>query len=502
MKQRTLLEGIPGKELSILLGVMVAALILDTYCLGCKSLWWDEGYTLAATQQGWSEIANGLVSAGSNPLFLILVRVWGAFGQGEAFIRALSVLPAVATVPAIYLLGRELFGAQTGLLAAGLISINSFVVEFAQEARGYSLALFLITLSSLLLVRAVKYPTRRKWMGYGVVTILALATHIFALGVVVAQLVALAWTRPQTLKKDWVRTVLATLLVLTPILALPVLWFIFARTGLRWIPTAGRADLVIVPLTLAGQTQAFSRLIFLSPSGAVLLVTNAVAAIPLFLLSRDFMTKGRSPALWPHALLVLWFAIPVVGSFVASFIFPMFLDRYLIVVVPAIALLTAVGLLRLPHRVLSGFALAVICAIAVLSLRNYYEDAKEDWRGVAAHVQSHTARDDGLILYTFGGANTFSYYARRDPRPDPEFTYPYSGDTFDGSDIDRLFTLLRTDGIEHERIWFITSHAPLEDSTERMSDEHIELRQLLYSNFRIVDRELFVGIKLELLQRS
>jgi hypothetical protein len=491
---------IPRRDLTILAGLVGVALVLDTYCLGCKSLWWDEGFTLTATQVGWSEIGKGLISSGSNPLFFVLVRGWGALGQGEAFIRVLSVPPAVATIPVIYWLGRELFDRTVGLVAAALITTNSFVVEYAQTARGYSLVLFLTTLSSLFLVRAVKQSTKGRWIAYVVVTVAALATQIFAFGVVIAQLAALALTQPRASKGDWVRRVLVPLLLMTPVLALPAAWFIFVRTGLRWIPPPSMIDLITVPLVLAGQARAYRTLILLGPAGAVLLFTNAVAMIPLVLLGRNFMTKGRSPALWPHAFLVLWFTIPVVGSFLASLVFPIFLDRYLIVVVPAIAILTAVGLSRLPSRWMSITTLTVICGVAVLSLANYYGEKKEDWRGVADYVQSHSGPNDGLIIYRPGGTAAFSYYARRDPRPDPEFAFPNSGDPIDGSDVDSLFASLRNDEIGYERIWLISSHVPLEDNDARRSAEDIELRRLLYSDFEVVDQKRYAGINLELLQ--
>jgi mannosyltransferase len=69
-------------------------------------------------------------------LYYVLLHVWLSLGSTEAFIRGLSVLFSLATVPVLYALGVRVGGRMAGLLAAWLLAINAYHVRYAQEARG------------------------------------------------------------------------------------------------------------------------------------------------------------------------------------------------------------------------------------------------------------------------------------------------------------------------------------------------------------------------------
>jgi hypothetical protein len=269
---------------------------------------------------------------------------------------------------------------------------------------------------------------------------------------------------------------------------------ILVNSGLQWITPPTLEDVFDVPLALAGQAQANRT--FLSRSWLLIVAVNLIAVVPILAFGRDLIRRGRSPELWPLAVIVLWGVIPVLGSFVLSFAFPMFLPRYLIVSVPAIALLTAVGLLRLPSRLLSVGAFATICAVAVAGLGNVLSDRNEDFRGATAYIQEHATPTDGLIVFRAGGASAYAYYAERDPNPDPEFIYPESGDPIDGSDTEALFSSLRRGEVEQERIWLMLSHYFDQEEFE-------ELRRLLTeSGFETVSNKEFWFIDVELLERD
>ena len=82
-------------------------------------------------------------------LYYFLLHGWLLFGGSEFFVRSFSVLFAVASVPAIYLLGRQLFDSRVGLIAAALLAVNAYLVQYSQDARSYSLMVLLGLLSSL-----------------------------------------------------------------------------------------------------------------------------------------------------------------------------------------------------------------------------------------------------------------------------------------------------------------------------------------------------------------
>ena len=65
------------------------------------------------------------------PLYYVLLHLWLKLGDGEAFLRSLSVVFGVASVPLAYLVAKELLGAKAAATAALLLTINEFVVSNA-----------------------------------------------------------------------------------------------------------------------------------------------------------------------------------------------------------------------------------------------------------------------------------------------------------------------------------------------------------------------------------
>jgi uncharacterized membrane protein len=52
------------------------------------------------------------------------------------------------------------------MLAGLLLPLNAFFIRYAQEARSYSLLVFLTTLSSYFFVRGVERPSWKHWASY------------------------------------------------------------------------------------------------------------------------------------------------------------------------------------------------------------------------------------------------------------------------------------------------------------------------------------------------
>jgi hypothetical protein len=60
-------------------------------------------------------------------LYYVLLRGWTGLGSGELAVRSLSVVAGVAAIPAIYLLGKRLFGPKAGRVAALLLSVHVLI---------------------------------------------------------------------------------------------------------------------------------------------------------------------------------------------------------------------------------------------------------------------------------------------------------------------------------------------------------------------------------------
>jgi uncharacterized membrane protein len=127
------------------------------------------------------------------PLHYLLAWVASQFGDPTIWIRVPSLILGTATVPAIYLLGRRIFGSAVGLLAAALLALSPFAIYYSTEARAYATLVFLVTLSTLALLRALDRAGRGWWIVYATSVCAALYTHYTAIFVVGAQALWAFW---------------------------------------------------------------------------------------------------------------------------------------------------------------------------------------------------------------------------------------------------------------------------------------------------------------------
>ena len=133
--------------------VLALGATLRLYDLGAESYWLDEVIMLRA-----AEGDVGSILAGPRPpVYVLLTHFWvQTFGASEASTRLLPALFGCLSLLLTYVLGRELFGRQVGLIAALLMSLSAFQVHYSQELRYYSLFVLCASLSYFLMLRALK----------------------------------------------------------------------------------------------------------------------------------------------------------------------------------------------------------------------------------------------------------------------------------------------------------------------------------------------------------
>ncbi len=85
-------------ELSLLVLIAGLAAVLRFHSLAAKSFWFDEGVSVAIARLDWYNFARILWRREANmSLYYFLLHFWLYFGGSEFFVRALSVLFAVAS---------------------------------------------------------------------------------------------------------------------------------------------------------------------------------------------------------------------------------------------------------------------------------------------------------------------------------------------------------------------------------------------------------------------
>ncbi len=141
----------------------------------------------------------------------------------------------------------------------------------------------------------------------------------------------------------------------------------------------------------------------------------------------SLIDSGRvSHRLEPLAWLALWLLFPVLALFAISLRVPLFTDRYLIWIAPALWILVALGVVALRNysRWIALLALGSVIALNLLATNfQTHTFIKSDFRQAAAMVERQRSPGDVIMLMMPYVRYTYAYYAGNDfPLIEPPYT--------------------------------------------------------------------------------
>lgn len=357
--------------------------------------WVDEGISIGIASHPLGDIPALLRQDGSPPLYYLLLHGWmQVVGTSEAQTHSLSLIFALATIPAALWAGWSLFGRRTGWMLAVLVAVNPFLASYATETRMYSMVVLLGTLCTAAFLHGFVYRRRRFIPAFLILLAVLLYTHnwamFFAFGSGLGLLLCLA------MSDDRRRLFIDGALAFTGVAVLYAPWvptaaYQRAHTGARWatVPTLQSAQAQIAELI--GGTDV-----------VVALGIGAGTALVVLL---------RRPR-HPTALAVLATAILpvtiVLGAWATSRSNSVWAFRYLAVAVPPILLITAVGLARGGQIALAALWLTVFLTLPVGVKGPPYEKSND--RDIAAKVSPSLAPDDLVVTADFGEIPLLAHY--------------------------------------------------------------------------------------------
>jgi mannosyltransferase len=312
--------------------------------------WIDEGLSVGIADRPLTEIPGTLRLDGSPPLYYALLHVWlGITGSStESSTHVLSLLFACLAVPLAFAIGRTLFGARAGWIAAALTALNPFLSQYSQETRMYALVILLGTLTTGAFLAALVFR-RRRWMPVFAIALTAmLYTHNWAIfygaatGLTWLGLLAL---EPRASRRDLLRDGLLAYGGVALLYApwIPTLLFQVAHTGAPWALRPPLTALTTAPAMLLGAVAEMALLLaggagLASVLGGRRLDREARAALALISVS----------------------ALTLTLAWAASQASPAWAVRYMAVAVAPLLMLCALGLARAGRLGLVGLALTAL----------------------------------------------------------------------------------------------------------------------------------------------
>lgn len=476
----------------LLWGVVILGALLRVYALGAKSFWLDEIASVVIARMPGNSFWHWLwTDEGNMALYYVMLRPWLEIHLGEATIRLLSVVPGVASIPVMYLLGRRLFGRGTGLLAAFLLAVSTCAVVYSQEARGYSWLVLGTIVSTYLFVRLIERPSYAMALTYALAAGVTFYFHYFGLLVPLAHAMSvLALPRSQ---RPWRQLCAAGALM--AVFAAPVLWMIHIQPGrhLDWLQRPSLLEIYHLGVFLAAESGKGVGPVLLAAELVLVVIFFRTAIAKRKSLLQNLGSSGDASRLsvnrdfFSYALVLSGLLTPVIFTLLGSFARPLFFHRFLIICLPAWLLAVAVGMREMSQIRWRPPMIVGVSALSLVSTALSYSRVREDWRGVANFLIDNARSQDAVVYY--GGVGNFAAESYRDWLPGGAGNRPKP------VEVGAPGTDWRAKTSGAPRVWLVEYPANISDDTSRAVEAELHSRytQAASKGFRAVTVTEFVA---------
>lgn len=448
----------PRRLLWAVTALVLAAFVLRVANLERRPLHFDEGINVTFGQQSPAQILNLSRSTFDNdpPGHRMALGIWMALAGTSPFsIRIFSVGFSVLVIASLYRLLRNMrLTAIPALVAAVLVTISPYAIDYGQQAKGYAMGAGLAAISWLMWVNLFatgRGTGKSVWWRVAVYvasTALALSTHYYALFLLPMQWLWFAGThldfvrglfRRRTTKQSLVPFVkggIVQVLAMLPIgvwLALMAasLQVSTARSSTKFTP-ASPFDLLgdIFGEMSAGQ---FAMPALQLIGGVVVLALALIGALRLW---RSADKDRRHTVFW-FGLAVL---VPVTGAVVlqqrVTFFFPRFLQYALpnLVVLVAGCALPFAHLARRFATAWLAAPVAVATGVMAAGTATFYAapiDSADDYRPLIEQMRPYIRQGDAALGTYIWMEGLFDSYAPESNNVLTWYYETYSPDTVD-----------------------------------------------------------------------
>ncbi|MFH1339547.1 MAG: glycosyltransferase family 39 protein [Candidatus Omnitrophota bacterium] len=403
-----MIEAIEKRQILAIIFVLIISFTLRLYNLGFHEFWYDEVVTVNYAQNPY-----GNWGSFNAPLYWLFLHFWiKLFGISEFSLRFPSLIFSFFSVILIYLLGKILFDRMVGIFAAIFMGLSPFHLWYAQEARDYSMALFLGLASSYFLYKALRGGQNRSWLFFIFVSIAALYTNYFFIFLFFAQAFYILISRKIKLKIHKLGYFL--LISLGFIFYLPhfLRKFYYLWHGF-WIPVPHYKSLVITLENFMLGYSGFRSLYLIADILAGLLfITTLLIVHRKNKLKENFVFS-----------LFLFFVPIMLIFFFSKALFSIYLDRGLIIFSPYFYIVLSLGIVFM-KRIRKVVILSVLILVLFIADYGYFRDwffmpyehhvgsyIKKPIKGIIKFLEKNVKPEDIIAFTNESAMLPFHFYS-------------------------------------------------------------------------------------------
>ncbi len=479
----------------IIIGFLLLGFGLRLHHIDSFSFWLDEGATTLRASYPISQIlGNGITLqegtyTDTHPAlyYLVIKATSQLWGQSDFAYRYTSALAGLLLIPFLYLLGQKLANKNVGIITLLLGTINPLQIVYAQEARMYTLLIFLATAASYTLWQTLTTKAVWQWLiTYFILMGLAIYTNYTAVFLFAFHTPFILWRWWQL---GWKRPFFTAISL--GIIGLITLPFITPPTPFldpnKTIDRLGDFQKIYNDLIYGfgiGTTLDWG-------ASSVQWVGSALALLLIYACYQMGQQKK-----WRHLLFLLSFLLaPALGFVIVSLSNPLYLSsrqlRHIMVGSPAFILLIAMGIYGLwkrPFRLPATLTLLLLLITPSLALNNLHTNpslAKDNFRNLFHYIDQQAGNNDFILIHSAGNLTLHNHYTQR---PDlPHDALPIHPHPANNKTINQLEAIAS----QHQRIWFVTGK-PTDGR-----DDNNRVSQWLSRNLTEINRHAFHGTSAE-----
>jgi mannosyltransferase len=367
----------------------------------------DEAWTLFSVRLSLAELVQmSQTYEASKAVYYGIAGMWAQMlGSALENLRAFSVVWMVLAAAGVITLGLRLAGPRVAALAGILFALLPTIAWYGTEARPYALVVALATWSSVALVEAQSHSWAGAWRWIYVALLTGLVlVQVLALALVLAHVVTLVVARAQ--RSDLSR--LGISVAFAMLISSPVVLAVVVQNGVNDVVAVAPRGAQFYLDTLAGIVSPLVSMMSLS-------LAALISALALRGASQSRNAHLSATSLSLVSVTAPWVALPVGLYLLISIVSWQAFPRHVIVVLPALTLLAAAGLVGLSHRKARIGLFATVVGLAVVLQAQLHDAPDGDgWAAKRAVLLQNARPGDGLLAQD----HVYAMLPTADPVPD------------------------------------------------------------------------------------
>lgn len=402
-----MIKGIKSNKIFLSVVFCLILLIATVFRLACLNkidgLWYDELVIYNQTVQSSLKevILYALVDDVHLPLYQVLLHYWAKlFSFSDFSLRSFSVVCGILAVVFSFFIGKTIKSNFVGFILMGLFAINSFLIYYSQEVRMYELLAMFSTLNLLCCANIYKENAKKIWYLFWIVSTTGLIlNYTISILYVMIQVVFLLFFK----RKEFVIPTVILIVFNLPIIFYLILFkekFANFVTGfycdwsslfvaLQNFFTPKLVGIGNNPIHYVGQfvqNFSFSDFVFV-------VVSIVIAGYFIFKVVKEDK----------FARLIFNISLGFVLIEILAFIFTDFkiLSRYLIIILPNLLTLIAIGVKDCKNKLSLGLILIFLLVnflYLTYSPRASYKLSREGYLPIVKMMQENDIKDNDIVF--------------------------------------------------------------------------------------------------------